>query len=382
MELGDIDASGRRRPVPIPGSEFNVEVDTLILAISQEPDVSPLTNGNGLNISKWSTFEVDPETLLTNVEGIFAGGDAVAGPNTVTEAMAHGKIAAQMIDKYIRGEKLERKYEVTRPALHVEPIKLSEEEVKSLKKPGMPSKPVAQRIENFEEVELGFTEADAINEAKRCLRCDLEEEEEVAAEEEAVAEEKEEEKPEEKAEVPVAVEAAPEEKEVAEEKPEEKAEEPAVAAVAEEKIEEKAEEPAVEEAAPEQKEEPEEKKVKAAIEIPDMKEAKAAVEIPEMKKEEEVKAAEVKAEEKKEEKEEPEEKKVKAVIEIPEMKKEEELKATEEKVEEKAEAAKPEEEIEQKKEEEKEEEVAEQKEKPEKKKIKAVIEIPDMKKEE
>ncbi len=428
MELGDVDASGRRRPVPIAGSEFNVEVDTLILAISQEPDVSPLADGNGLNISKWSTFEVDPETLLTNVEGIFAGGDAVTGPNTVTEAMAHGKIAAQMIDKYIRGEKLERKYEVTRPALHVEPTQLSEEEVKRLKKPEMPSKPVGQRIENFEEVELGFTKADAMNEAKRCLRCDLEKEEEVVPEE--VVEEKVEEKPEEKEEVAVAVEEAPEEKEVAEEKPEEKVEEPAVTAAAEEKPEEKVEEPVPEEkveekaeevapeakieekveerieaAAPEAKEEPEEKKVKAAIEIPEMKEVKAAVEIPEMKKEEEVKAAEVKKEEEKAEepavkaaapepKKEPEEKKVKAVIEIPEMKeakvaeeipeekKEEEVKATEEKVEEKAEAAKPEEKTEEKKEEEKVKEGAEQKDEPEKKKIKAVIEIPDMKKEE
>jgi len=177
MELGEVDASGRRRPVPIPGSEIRVEVDTLILAISQEPDVSLLTNGNELNVSKWGTIEVDPETLLTNADGIFAGGDVITGPNTVTEAMVHGKIAAQMIDKYIRGEKLERKYEITRPALHVEPIQLSEEEVKSLKKPEMPSKPVAQRIQSFEEVELGFTEADAISEAKRCLRCDLEKEE-------------------------------------------------------------------------------------------------------------------------------------------------------------------------------------------------------------
>ncbi len=117
MELGDVDSSGRRRPVPIPGSEFRVEVDTLLLAISQEPDLS-LMGGNGLNISKWNTIEVNPDTLLTNVEGIFAGGDAVSGPNTVTEAMAHGKIAAQMIDKYIRGEKLERKYETTRLQLY------------------------------------------------------------------------------------------------------------------------------------------------------------------------------------------------------------------------------------------------------------------------
>ena len=187
MELGDIDVSGRRRPVPIPGSEFKVEVDTLILAISQEPDVS-LLDGNGLSVTKWNTIEVDPETLLTNVEGIFAGGDVVTGPNTVTEAMAHGKIAAQMIDKYIRGDKLERIYKVTRPALRVEAFELTEEEIKGLKKPEMPSIPVAQRVGSFKEVELGFTEADAISEAKRCLRCDLEREETVAEKEEAIEE--------------------------------------------------------------------------------------------------------------------------------------------------------------------------------------------------
>jgi len=187
MELGDMDASGRRRPVPIPGSEFKVEVDTLILAISQEPDVS-LLNGNKLNISRWNTIEVDPETLSTNVDGIFAGGDVVTGPNTVTEAMAHGKTAAQMIDKYIRGDKLERIYEVTRPALRVEALELTEEEIKALEKPEMPSIPVAQRSGSFKEVELGFTEADAISEAKRCLRCDLEREGAAAEKEESIEE--------------------------------------------------------------------------------------------------------------------------------------------------------------------------------------------------
>ena len=85
----------------------------------------------------------------------------MTGPNTVTEAMAHGKIAAQMIDKYIQGEKLERKYEPTRPALYVEAFLLSDEEIKSLKRPEMPSIPVAQRTEDFKEVELGFKEDQA-----------------------------------------------------------------------------------------------------------------------------------------------------------------------------------------------------------------------------
>ena len=177
MQLGDMDESGRRRPIPVEGSEFKVDVDTLILAISQKPDVSPISNGNGLKISSWSTIEVDPGTLQTSMEGVFAGGDAVSGPNTVTGAMAHGKVAAQMIDKYIRGETLEPVYDVTRPVARVEAFELSEEESQSLKRPEMPSLPVEERATCFKEVELGFSEADAIAEAKRCLRCDLEKKE-------------------------------------------------------------------------------------------------------------------------------------------------------------------------------------------------------------
>ena len=102
----------------------------------------------------------------------------MSGPNTVTAAMSHGKTAAQMIDKYVRGEELTRTYEVTRPAVRVEAMELSEEESKSLKRPEMPAIPVEQRAESFKEVELGFGQAAAIIEAKRCLRCDLEVKEE------------------------------------------------------------------------------------------------------------------------------------------------------------------------------------------------------------
>jgi NADH-quinone oxidoreductase subunit F len=177
MKLGDMDESGRRRPVPVEGSEFNVEVDSLIYAISQEPDVGLLMGENGLKVSRWNTIEANPETLLTDVEGVFAGGDVVSGPNTVTGAMAHGKLAARMIDSYVRGEKLEPKYEVTRAAARVEAIELSEEESMNLKKPEMPAIPVEERTASFKEVELGFSEAAAIAEAKRCLRCDLEKKE-------------------------------------------------------------------------------------------------------------------------------------------------------------------------------------------------------------
>jgi len=178
MELGEVDKSGRRRPVPIDGSEFIVELDTLIPAIGQEPDISSLASGNGLNISKWNTIEADAETLYSGEEGIFAGGDVVTGPKTITEAMAHGKIAAQMIRKYLQGEPVQREYKVTRPAMRVEAIELTDEEIEKLRKPSMPSLSTEERAGNFQEVELGFTREMAVKEAKRCLRCDLEEVEE------------------------------------------------------------------------------------------------------------------------------------------------------------------------------------------------------------
>jgi NADH-quinone oxidoreductase subunit F len=174
MRLADLDKSGRRRPVPIEGSEFTVELDALIPAISQQPDIAELIGGNGFKFSRWQTIEVDPETLYSGEAGVFAGGDVVTGPLTVTEAMAHGKIAANMIDKHIRGEPLKREYKVTRPAMHVEAAELTEEEIARLHRPQMPALPVEDRRENFREVELGLTEEMAVLEARRCLRCDLE----------------------------------------------------------------------------------------------------------------------------------------------------------------------------------------------------------------
>ena len=174
MELGDMDKSGRRRPVPIEGSEFTMEIDTLMPAIGQQPDLSDLRSGNGLNISKYGTIEVDPETFNSGMDGVFAGGDVVSGPNTVTAAMAHGKIAAEMIHKHIQGLRVEQQYKVTRPAIHVEAVELTDKEIEELQKPAVPLLSLNERSGSFKEVELGFTEQMAITEAKRCLRCDLE----------------------------------------------------------------------------------------------------------------------------------------------------------------------------------------------------------------
>jgi thioredoxin reductase len=158
MELGDVDSSGRRRPIPIEGSEFTVEIDTLMPAIGQQPDLTVIAGDDGLKRSKYDTIEVSPETLCSGVEGIFAGGDVVSGPNTVTAAMAHGKIAAKMIHNYIQGTPVEWEYKVTRPAMHVEAVELTDEEIEELQKPSTPMLSLEERAGNFKEVELGYTE--------------------------------------------------------------------------------------------------------------------------------------------------------------------------------------------------------------------------------
>jgi NADH-quinone oxidoreductase subunit F len=172
MRLADVDKSGRRRPVPIEGSEFTVECDTVISAIGQKPDVGTLLSGSDVNMTGWGTLAVDPETLCTGIEGVFAGGDVVTGPSAVTPAMAHGKIAARMIHAYLQGRPVGRQYNVIRPAIDVEVAELSEEEVETLRKPEMPLLSMDERTRTFKEVQLGLSTEMAIAEAKRCLRCD------------------------------------------------------------------------------------------------------------------------------------------------------------------------------------------------------------------
>ncbi len=177
MRLGDIDASGRRSPVPIEGSEFVVDVNTLIPAIGERADSSLFTAKDKLSISQWGTIEIDSSNLTTGRPGVFAGGDAVTGPGTVVEAMAAGKRAARMIEKYLEGESPDREYSLTRPSIYIEPVELTEEELARTKRPKMPRLSRTARKKNFREVELGLTEETAVAEARRCLRCELETEE-------------------------------------------------------------------------------------------------------------------------------------------------------------------------------------------------------------
>ncbi|MCU0665906.1 MAG: NADPH-dependent glutamate synthase [Candidatus Omnitrophica bacterium] len=101
MELGDADASGRKRPVPVKGSEFNIKADTLIVAIGQNPNPLIPALTKDLAINKNGTIVVD-ENCMTSIKGVFAGGDITTGADTVISAMGAGKKAAEEIDKYIK----------------------------------------------------------------------------------------------------------------------------------------------------------------------------------------------------------------------------------------------------------------------------------------
>ncbi len=174
MELGPPDASGRPRPVPVAGSEFVVPLDSLIVAVGEEPDTDFLDHLPEMGTTRGGAVVVSEETLATQRQGVFAGGDVVTGPKTVLDAMGAGKLAAEMIDKHLRGEALEREHAVTRPSVYVPAVELAEEELETAERPTVDNLPVAERMHCFAEVELGLSEEVAIREARRCLRCDLE----------------------------------------------------------------------------------------------------------------------------------------------------------------------------------------------------------------
>jgi len=164
MELGEPDASGRRRPVPIEGSEFTMEVDNVIMAVGQTVDKAMLPKE--LEYTVGGTLSVDEVTLQTNVEGIFAGGDVVAGPADVIRAVAAGKEAAISIDRYLRRVDLNE----GRPAPLERVKEVNKEGVEIKSRQSMPVLESGKR-QGFDEVELGFDENTAIEEAKRCLNC-------------------------------------------------------------------------------------------------------------------------------------------------------------------------------------------------------------------
>lgn len=173
MILGEPDAGGRRRPEPVPGSEFTIPADTIILAIGQEVDVDGTDLEEVCQLTPRGTVDADKLTLLTSRAGLFAGGDCETGPATVVEAIAAGRRAAVAIDAYVRGMSPEEA--CSQPGARLERHRptffdIGAKPLSDEKRHHIPVLPLDQR-RTFAEVELGFDEETARKEAGRCLQC-------------------------------------------------------------------------------------------------------------------------------------------------------------------------------------------------------------------
>lgn len=173
MVLGEPDRSGRRRPVPVEGSDFAIKASLIIGAIGQSTNTQFLYNDLPVRLNKWGDIEIDGSTMEASESKVFAGGDCVTGPATVIEAVAAGRRAAWAMDQfvtkgYVRGEPA--RYNCSRGSL--EDLPRDEFEARPrLIRHAMPAEPVAARLSDFREVELGYTAEDARAEAARCMKC-------------------------------------------------------------------------------------------------------------------------------------------------------------------------------------------------------------------
>jgi len=174
MELREFDRSGRKTPYPIEGSEFVVDTDMVIEAIGQTPDTSFIKNGE-IQTGRGGTVVADRRTLATGREGIFAGGDAVTGPQTVIEAIAAGQRAASSIRRYLQGEELSPLVERNGyEPIAISSVPPSDEETREKARIKASEIAMSSRKTSFKEVTLTYSPDEAIEEASRCLRCDLE----------------------------------------------------------------------------------------------------------------------------------------------------------------------------------------------------------------
>jgi NADH-quinone oxidoreductase subunit F len=173
-ELGDADDSGRRRPVPIEGTEHIIDLDTLIVAIGEDSGIDAITpaRSSRIDTTPWNTVKTDATTMQTNRPGVFAAGDVVRGPNTVVEAIADGKKAAIIIERFIKNEPLLHPMSARLPRVYVEPV--ADETALGGDRAQTPRAPADWRKRNFAEVEVTLSQAEARRESLRCLRCDLE----------------------------------------------------------------------------------------------------------------------------------------------------------------------------------------------------------------
>lgn len=180
MELGEPDASGRRRPVPIEGSEFDLEVDYILAAIGQKTVVNFLDEVNEtvtegeLKINRWGDLDADPKTLQTGIANIFAAGDGVTGPATLIEAVAQAKIASRSCNLFLQGKEVKPFSKEFISKKENFQAQVNEDYVgkfENQEREEMPTMDPDKRM-NFKEVELGYdSEEVARHEAQRCLEC-------------------------------------------------------------------------------------------------------------------------------------------------------------------------------------------------------------------
>ena len=178
MRLGEPDATGRRRPIPVEGSEWDIPCDAMVAAIAQAPEISFLDPDHGLEVTRAGTFRVDPQTLTTNLPGVFAGGDAAAGPGALIEAIAAGRRGALSIDRYLRGVPLLSPRELlplpTTEVTHEQiQHRIAHGQIDTRPRTVAPKAAVSDRLSDFREVEGCLTEEEARAEASRCLSCGL-----------------------------------------------------------------------------------------------------------------------------------------------------------------------------------------------------------------
>ncbi|MFP4531387.1 MAG: FAD-dependent oxidoreductase [Desulfobacterales bacterium] len=171
-ELGQPDQSGRRRPVPVEGSEFEISCDLVIPAIGQSTGLADQLKETEIEISRRGTLIVDPNTLQTSIPYVFASGDAVTGPASVIEAVAQAHKAVAAIDRYIQGADLaayaEELAKEPAPGSDWKPIP---ENLKPESRCAPSHQAAPERIQSFSEVSAGLVDADARKEAARCLNC-------------------------------------------------------------------------------------------------------------------------------------------------------------------------------------------------------------------
>jgi heterodisulfide reductase subunit A-like polyferredoxin len=171
MELGEPDESGRRRPVPVEGSEKTMGVDIVILAIGLLPNTTPFASE--LELNQNGTINVNDETLATSMPSVFAGGDAVSGPSMVVQAIGQGKRAAFYIDRFLQGQPLETtQFNKKLPMVDRELVVSQVEGSISYREPSeMKQRPVEECVRSFEEVEVTMSEDEVRYSANRCLDC-------------------------------------------------------------------------------------------------------------------------------------------------------------------------------------------------------------------